>query len=460
MYERKKSRESLLEFTKLMFKSRKGYEFEVNHHHVKICDALMRVFTGECKRLIINIPPRYSKTEIAVINFIAWCFGKVPDCEFIHASYSSSLAVNNSSQIRGVLQNDAYNAVFPETKLETEAQHHWKTTAGGVMYAAGAGGTITGYGAGKQREGFGGAIVLDDLHKADEATSNVIRQGVLDWFQNTIESRKNNIDTPIIVIMQRLHENDVAGWLLNGGNGEQWEHLCLPAIQSDGTALWSLKHTIEKLQEMQKASAYVFAGQYMQNPSPLGGGLIKGDWFKRYTVLPIFEERNIFADTAMKTASHNDYSVLQCWGKSEGRIYLIDQLRGKWESTELKARTLDFWAKHSDENVKTHGHLRMLYIEDKASGTGLIQDIAKAGKIPVKDIQRHKDKLTRLMDVQGYIESGLLSIPPSSPWVNDFISECEAFTPNDTHAHDDQIDPMCDAINTMLAKRKGGIFNV
>jgi predicted phage terminase large subunit-like protein len=257
--------------------------------------------------------------------------------------------------------------------------------------------------------------------------------------------------------MQRLHEEDVAGWLLKGGNGEKWEHISLPAIKTDGTALWAEKHTIEKLKEMQAAASYVFAGQYMQNPAPLGGGLIKSEWFKRYAILPILEERNIYADTAMKTASHNDYSVLQCWGKTDGRLYLIDQLRGKWEASELKQRTLDFWLKHSNENVKTHGFLRRLYVEDKASGTGLIQDIAKTGKIPIKDIQRAKDKLTRLMDVQGYIESGLLHLP-NEPWVSDFLSECESFTPNDTHLHDDQIDPMCDAITTMLVKRKGGYF--
>lgn len=105
------------------------------------------------------------------------------------------------------------------------------------MYATGAGGTITGFGAGRHREGFGGCIIIDDPHKADEARSEVRRQNVIDWFQNTVESRKNSPDTPIILIMQRLHEKDLAGWLLDGGNGEEWEHLCLPAIQEDGTAL-------------------------------------------------------------------------------------------------------------------------------------------------------------------------------------------------------------------------------
>ncbi|MGE8444300.1 MAG: hypothetical protein ACN6OS_22215 [Comamonas testosteroni] len=167
-----------------------------------------------------------------MVNLIAWAFGKVPDAEFIHCSYSTPLAVNNSTQVRNLVQHEAFTEIFPELRLATDAGSHWKTTAGGVMYATGTGGIITGFGAGKHREGFGGAIIIDETHKADEAKSDTIRKGVIDLFQNTLESRKNSPDTPIIVIMQRLHEDDLTGWLLGdrgkdgngppvaGGNGE------------------------------------------------------------------------------------------------------------------------------------------------------------------------------------------------------------------------------------------------
>ena len=177
---------SLYMFTRWLFYQRRGYIWQRARHHALICDALERVFNGETKRLIINIPPRYSKTEIAVVNFIAWAMGRVPDCEFIHASYSATLAVNNSVQIRNLVQHEEYRAIFPNVELASESSHHWKTTAGGVMYATGTGGTITGFGAGKHRKGFGGAIILDDLHKADEARSEVRRQNDIDWFQNTL----------------------------------------------------------------------------------------------------------------------------------------------------------------------------------------------------------------------------------------------------------------------------------
>lgn len=449
-------------FSRWMFLRRKGYKWLRAPHHKMICDALMRVFHGECKRLIINIPPRYSKTEL-VINWITWCLGRVPDAEFILTSYAAKLATNNAWTAREMVLHEAYREIFPGTVLRTDssAKDDWRTTAGGIVYAAGAGGTITGYGAGKQRPGFGGAIVIDDPHKPDEATSDVMRQNVIDWFQNTLESRRNDPEnTPIILIMQRVHESDLAGWLAKGSNGEQWEVLSLPALaepgdplgRAPGEPLWPEKHGAEKLQNMQKFNAYVFSAQYQQRPSPLGGGLLKGAWMKRYSVLPNCTYRKIFADTAQKTAEHNDYSVLQCWGKGvDGNAYLIDQIRGKWEAPELKRRATDFWNKHQATDPVLYGALRQMVIEDKASGTGLIQDLRISSAIPVAGVERVKDKLTRVLDIQGYVEAGRVAIPEHADWIADFVHECEAFTPNDTHAHDDQIDPMCDAINDMVA---------
>lgn len=271
------ARADLYFFARWMFAQRRGFPWLRAPHHRLICDALMRVFRGQCRRLIINVPPRYSKTELAVVNFLAWALGKVPDAEFIHTSYSAGLAGNNSANVRGLIEHDAYREIFPAVSLADEARAHWTTTQGGVMYAAGAGGTITGFGAGKLRDGFGGAIVIDDPHKADEARSDKVRQGVIDWFQNTLESRKNSPDTPIILIMQRLHEKDLAGWLLGGGNGEAWEHLCLSAWADPGDTvpLWPEKHSAEELRRMEKAAPYTFAGQYRQRPSPLDGGVFK-----------------------------------------------------------------------------------------------------------------------------------------------------------------------------------------
>lgn len=448
------AKEDPLFFARYMFKERRGYKWMMARHHWLIRDALMKVFRGETTRLIINIPPRYSKTELVVVNWAAWCFGHVPDSEFIHTSYSGTLASNNSYQCRELVMFDEYQAMFPDTEIrgDSNARNEWRTTAGGVFYATGSLGTITGYGAGKHREGFGGAIIIDDPHKADEAKSDTMRRNVIDWFGTTLESRKNSVKTPIIVIMQRLHQEDLSGWLLNGGNGEHWEHLCLPAIQDDGTALWPEKHDLATLQQMERSNPYVFAGQYQQRPFAKGGNIVKGQWFQLYDQPPIIKQRMMFADTAQKTSERNDYSVIEEWGLgADGKLYLLDMIRGKWEIPELRRRTVAFWQKAKARDVVTSGQLRQLKIEDNASGTGLIQDLKLQSQIPVAGIKRTRDKYTRLLDVVGYIEAGYVCLPRNAPFLSDFVGECEAFTADDSHPHDDQVDPMIDAINDMLA---------
>ncbi len=322
------SRESLMAFVALMFWRRRGYAWSLARHHLKICEALERVFRGEVRRLVINCPPRYSKTELAVVNFIAWALGRVPDAEFIHASYSATLAASNSAAVRALVQHEGYRSIFPSIALQDEARSHWTTTAGGVMYAAGAGGTITGFGAGKGRDGFGGAIIIDDPHKPDEARSEVIRKGVIDWFQNTLESRKNDpARTPIILIMQRLHESDLAGWLLVGGNGEPWEHVCLEAIQPDGTALWPEKHDLKELRRMEQASPYVFAGQYQQRPAPAEGGLFRPDRIQVIEALPALPIKWV-RGWDLASTTDGDWT---CGGKighlPDGRFVIADMVR-------------------------------------------------------------------------------------------------------------------------------------
>lgn len=448
------ARDDLYFFSRYMFKLRRGYAWIQAPHHKIICDALMRVYRGECKRLIINVPPRYSKTELAVVNFAAWAMGNAPDSEFIHTSYSGTLAANNSFQARELVQYDEYRHIFPKVEIrgDSNAKNEWRTTEGGVFYATGAMGTITGYGAGKHRPSFGGAIIIDDPHKADEAKSNVKRRNVIEWFSTTLESRKNSKDTPMILIMQRLHQEDLAGWLLAGGNGEKWEHIMLPALRDNGTALWPEKHDVETLKRMEASNRFVFAGQYQQRPTAQGGNIMRGDWFQLYDVPPRIKHRVIYADTAQKTAEHNDYSVFEEWGLGEdGKLYLLDLIRGKWEIPELERRAPAFWNKAKGRDSVVMGQLRQMKIEDNASGTGLIQRMKLDHRIPVAGIKRTKDKYTRLTDVIGYIESGYVCLPRNAPFLSDFVGECEAFTADDSHPHDDQIDPMIDAINDMLA---------
>ncbi|AFC22405.1 terminase large subunit [Vibrio phage CP-T1] len=453
-------------FVRYFFKVMKGGKFKFSKHHYVICKALMKVFNGETTHLMINMPPRYSKTEIAVKMFSAWCFVKNPKCEFIHLSYSDNLALDNSDTIKELIKTSEFRQLWPHIGIKSnkDSKKAWGTEQGGVFYATSAGGAITGFGAGKVDDfkdgnGFGGAIIIDDPLKPDDAHSDPKRKSVNRRWDETIKSRFNSTRTPCIVIMQRLHEDDFCAMLLKDEE-YSFDHLELPAIvDEDGPnehALWPEKHTLEQLKVMKRKNTYMFSGQMQQRPSPLGGGIIKGEWFKRYTVLPKMKYRAIFVDTAQKAKQHNDYQVAELWGLSEeGDLYLIDVMRDKFQAYELEIRIPNFWNKHNA--VKGLGKLRYMAVEDKSSGTELIQKIQKKVKprIPIIPIPRGPDsnKLTRVMDVQGYIESGYVYIPDDSlciPWVHDFVAECESFTANDTHSHDDQIDPMCDAISKMV----------
>lgn len=469
-------------FTRYFFKHRQGIKFRVNWHHLLIADKVQMVIDGDLKNVVINVPPGSSKTELVAINLIARGLAKNPRARFLHISYSDDLALLNSETAREIVQSEEYQQHWPLTIADdAKAKKRWNVMhegkkAGGV-YAVSLGGQITGFRAGHMAEGWQGAIIIDDPLKVEDAYSKPARAKANRKLVSTVKSRKANPDTPIIVIMQRLAEEDPTGFIKAGKVPGEWEFITIPALIDDEYvenlpekyrdlievgergdqgrfSYWPYKEPLADLLELEQADRYVFSGQYMQRPSPLGGDIIKGEWFKRYTVVPTLRFRKVFADTAQKTAERNDFSVFQCWGLGEdGRIYLLDLLRGKWKAPELKRRAIAFWNKHKDVG-EFESPLRQMLIEDKSSGTGLIQDIQANGSIPVKGIERVTDKLTRVMDVVSYIESGLACIPEDAPWVNDFVGECEAFTADDTHAHDDQIDPMVDAINDMLAKKR------
>lgn len=431
-------------FVRWMFLKRKKFKWMRGKQHKIICDALMRVYRGECKRLIINIPPRYSKTEIAVVMFIAWSMGKNPDSEFIHACYSGALATKNSGEIREILKTPEYQEIFPDAKLrnDSQAKHEWRTTEGGCMYAVGTGGTITGYGAGKVREGFGGAIIGDDLHKADESRSSVMRNNVIEWFQNTLESRTNSPHTPIIIIMQRLHEMDIAGWLLAGNNGEEWEHIKLEALQPDGSALWPEKHTRERLLQMQEAAPYTFSGQYQQNPSPSDGGIFKPARITVVPDLPIDAGIKWVRGWDLASTTDGDWTVGAKLGRlSDGRFIIADIARDRIGPDERDLMMKNV-AMADGRGVKQSipqdpgqaGKSQVLYFSKMLAGLNLTFS-PESG-----------DKITRAEPFASQVNSGNV-IMVASPMCDALRAEMAMF-PNG--AHDDQVDALSRAFNELL----------
>ena len=445
-------------FVRYFFKSQNNRKFVFSYHHHEICKALMQVHRGEITHLMINMPPRYSKTELVVKMFSAWCFAKNPACEFLHLSYSNTLALDNSSAVKSLIQSHEFRQLWP-IELTKTSDENWKTVTGGAFSARSAGGQVTGFGAGKVDDfingnGFGGAILIDDPIKPSDANSEVMREAVNRNWDETIKSRFNSTRTPCIVIMQRIHEDDFCGMLLKDTE-HHWHKLILPAILDEGTenerALWPEKHTLAQLRAMEQADNYAFQGQMMQRPYKPGGNIIKGEWFKRYKVAPRIKYRCVFMDTAQKEKESNDFQVAECWGLGEdGNIYLLDMFHERFQAWELLSRTRDFWTKLKADKKSP---LRSLYVEDKASGTQLIQDIKNktVPRIPVQAIERSRSKFERVCDIQSYIQSGYVYLPEDAPFVHDFIKECEEFSANDSHPHDDQIDCLCDAVQTMLA---------
>lgn len=442
-------------YSRWMFLKRKGYKWLRGSHHKQICEALMRVFRGECPRLIINVAPRYSKTELAVIDFISWTLGHVPDAEYIHTSYSGRLAANNSWQTRDLVQHDEYQKIFvnpdgtPSVVLRTDSQakDEWKTIVGGCVYAVGAGGTITGYGAGKHRDGFGGAIVIDDPHKADEARSDVVRQNVIDWFQTTLESRTNSPHTPIILIMQRLHENDLAGWLLNGGNGEHWEHLCLETLLDTGEghepryrALWPEKHTVEDLLRLQTAKPYTFSGQYQQSPCAPEGNIFKAGKIDVIDAIPA-GTKIVRAWDLGATDGSGDYTVGFKLGRMpDGRWLIIDILRDQMSPEDVE-KTLKATANRDGRAVKIR----------------LPQDPGQAGKAQIKNLTKllagytvtsktiTGDKILRAEPFAAQVNVGNV-VALRGSWLEGLIEEMKLF-PNGVY--DDQVDAGSDAFSEL-----------
>lgn len=218
-----------------------------------------------------------------------------------------------------------------------------------------------------------------------------------------------------------------------------------------GQPLWAFKQDLKKLRVIEEGDKYTFASQYQQDPSPVGGGMFKDAYWKQYEVLPPdIHTYRIYADTAQKTAERNDYSVFQLWGKSPSKgIFLIDQLRGKWEAPELESKLVEFWNKHKPSQFKPYG-AQVVKVEDKSSGSSLIQSIKKDYMIPVEAIQRNTDKVLRAMGVVKYFASGYIYLPTNTDWLHDYKEEFRKFTPLMTHKHDDQIDPTMDAVEDLI----------
>jgi len=414
-------------------------------------------------KLVIEAPPQHGKSAI-IVDFIAWLSGKNPDTKTIYTSFSDRLGVRANLTLQRLFISRKYKEIFKDTRIQERAARSDSSASqrnrliveykgrDGCFRNTTVQGSITG-------ETLDLGVIDDPIKGRKDANSTTVRNAAWDWFTDDFFTRFDE-KAGLLCILTRWHVADPIGRLIE--SDPTVKVLKYKAIATEdevhrleGEALFPEHKSLGFLLERKKVMPDVnFSSLYQQSPYIQGGSIIKGEFFGRYTVLPQMEYLAVFGDTALKKKEHNDFQVAECWGKGvDGKLYLIDLLRDKFEAYELEKRFPDFWRKQVGLNI---GTVRYFAIEDKASGTELIQRMKNTikPKIPVKSIPRSIDKYTRVCDALGYLEAGYVMLPTDKPWVYDFISECEAFTADDAHKHDDQIDPMCDAISNMLSPPK------
>lgn len=454
-----------------------GARFKRGWWQEKCARELERFFrdmeAGLAPILVLEAPPQHGKSRM-VVEFIAWASGKNPHLRTIYASFSQRLGTRANRTLQRIFTSRKFRNVFPLfgialTKAATvEGAPPAQRTLELVEYVNSEPGAEPFEGSFRNTtvegpingEGLDLGVIDDPLKGRKAANSETTRESAWEWFTNDFFGRFSE-HAGLICIATRWHVDDPTG-RIRREFPDTVRVLSSPAIATadeehrrEGEALFPEHKSIGFLLKRKAIMANAdWESVWQQNPLIPGGNVIKVEGFRYYkTPLPILSYRAAFADTAQKTATHNDYTVLLVAGLAvePRRLYVLDVVRDKWEAPDLKRRSIAFWRKHAAADVLRLGQLRSLYVEDKSSGTGLIQEIRHEGGIPVEGIQRHADKYTRACDVLGYIENGLVYLPEDAPWLADFLAECERFTADDSHEYDDQVDVLVDAIKTMLA---------
>jgi predicted phage terminase large subunit-like protein len=446
---------SLLFYARYIYKENHNRKFILSNHFEKIAEYLEAVYRGEISRLIINMPPRYGKTELAIKIFVSWCIAKNNASKFLHLSYSDALALDNSSQTKEYIQSEPYQRLWKMTlKKDAQSKGKWFNEFGGGMYATSSGGAITGFGAGVTGcETFSGAILIDDPLKPDDAFSEVKRGAINDRYNNTIRSRTNDLavegapfKTPIIVIMQRLHEDDMSGFLLDGGSGEEWTHLCMPVLDENNKPLWNDKHNFKQIEQIRQADRYTFSGQYMQTPSPDEGGEWKRDWFPiiDQSEVPRDVKWNLYIDGAYTKETKNDPTGFQVSGRSGNNLYILSSIDKYLEMPQL----IRFVQSYIDAlNVKIH----ITKVEPKASGKSLVQLIRSQTRLNVTEIRGsfvNTSKIEMARASSSYIESQRVILVKGA-WNEAFLHQIALF-PNGKH--DEHIDLTCYSVEENLLR--------
>lgn len=431
-------------------------ELQWNWHLDAICHALDRVRSGEVRRLIITVPPRNMKSVIASVAYPAFLLGKDPSSKILCISYSADLATDFARKCRAVINSHFYREIFPNTRVggERDSAADFMTTGRGIRRATSVGGTLTGLG--------GDIVIVDDLHKPDDALSDARRTSAIQWFENTVYTRLDDKRTgAIVIVMQRLHLHDIVGHVqLNG----DWTTLNLPAIaecdeqipigpglfhsRRAGSLLHPARETQAILDELrQSIGANAFSAQYLQSPVPLDGNVFKRQHCRFYDALPQKGlERTVQSwDTAQSGAPNSDYSVCTTWKVYGDQYYLVDLFRKRLTYPDLKQAVADEAVRHKPNYV---------LVEDIGSGQALCQDLLRerrpycASPTPIKPV---KDKVTRAAQQSATFEAGRVHLPKQASWLDTLMIELLQFP---SARNDDQVDSVTQFLNWQVHEKK------
>ena len=455
-------RRSLKEFTKSSWQAiEPGRDFQDNWHIDAISEHLQAVVEGDIKRLIINVPPRHMKSISVAVALPAWTWTIQPSKQFLYASYAGSLSIRDSVKCRRLIDSNWYQNLFGETFKLTGDQNQkqrFENDKTGYRIATSVGGALTGDG--------GDIVVIDDPHNSIEADSAAVREGVLEWWDQSMQTRLNNPKTgAFVIIMQRLHEQDLTGHILANELGDEWDHLMLPARYEighptpmrstlnftdprtkEGELLWPERIDEKTLTTLERSlGSYASAGQLQQRPMPKGGGILKAEWWVPWdnTDLPDIEYVLQSWDTAFSTKEKSSYSARTTWGvfRMNGQInaMVLEMWYDRVSYPELRKLAQEAYNDWEPDAV---------LIEKKASGQSLLQDLRMAG-VPVLEYMPDRDKQARAHASSALLEDGRIYFPKDKIWAKNLIDICAAFPATD---NDDIVDTCTQA---WLRLRKG-----
>ncbi|MGN6095454.1 MAG: phage terminase large subunit [Bosea sp. (in: a-proteobacteria)] len=428
-----------------------GTAYQHNWHIEAIAYRLLRVWSGECKRLIINVPPRSAKSICVTIAFTAWLMGHDPRKRIMAISYANELSRTHAANFRSVVTSDWYRRAFPAFAIAANRGQEIRTTQQGYRYASSIGGSVLGRGA--------DLIVIDDpINGLEAALSGAARRRVQAFYDNTLYSRLNDRATgAIVIVMQRLHEDDLVGHVRDK---EDWEVLSIPAIAPEdcsyrlgqgpeavyrrrqGEIMHPARDSVAELEAIKRnLGSLNFSAQYQQNPLPAEGQIIKRDWLHYYNERPAeFDLKVASWDTASTQAEHSDWSVGMVWGAVGQSYYLIDLVRGRWEAPELRRKMIDLSRKHAVDAT---------LIEDTELGRALSQDLRRTGSLSTLLQPPRIEKQARLMAQAARFEAGQVFLPREAVWLAEYLGELLAFP---LARNDDQVDATSQALKYLTAR--------